>query len=101
MDRDSIERCSLRRHFKTVFKGTHDIILTGQVLFRSICAYSYTYMHVTAISGKVGREFKEEERVLYRRVWREEREGGNIAIIHYNLKNERDEYKIKLIAKSD
>lgn len=59
------------------------------------------HIHIhTCNEWKADHEFKQEERMLYRRVWGEER-AGKILQLHDNLKNERDDYKIKLITTSD
>lgn len=39
--------------------------------------YVYTYIHVIVIHDKRGNDFEKEKRRVYRRVWREERQGVN------------------------
>lgn len=51
-----------------------------------ICTYTFTYIHVTTITKKRGREFERDREGLYGRFWREGKEGKNDMIINSKLK---------------
>lgn len=54
---------------------TSNIIQTEQVIFRDISEY------IIIISEKRGHKFEREQGKIHGSIWREEREGKNIAII--------------------
>lgn len=45
------------------------------------CAYTYSYMHTMIIMNKRDQEFEGDQGGVFKRVWKEEREGRNVIIL--------------------
>lgn len=60
---------------------TSDILETGQVIYKNLQVYTYTYMHVTTNDGKRGHEFGREPRGTCGRVGKEAGGRENDVII--------------------
>lgn len=54
------------------------ITITEQIIVGIVYVYTYTFAYVTTINERRRHEFEKEQGWLYRRVWREKREGRNI-----------------------
>lgn len=54
-------------------------------------------MHTITVNKRRGHKFEGKQRVIYRRIWREERQGRSVVII-YNFKKERKINKKEITA---